>query len=156
MLVRLCGRTKDGFLAQTPVFSEPMVLITSVASLYREPVDISQLSLSNEVYIEWTGAFARWHQQHFGSDRPQICISIMAHLRQFIEQRQHWAIVPVSVAEGLEKDGGVRRLCAAFSLPRREVSCLTAADCQNQDAIQAFLECLREIIAEHPEITSLP
>ena len=148
-----CGKAKDSFLAQTPVFSEPMVLISPIGSDYRDPVDISQLSLSNEVYIEWSGSFARWHQQFFGSEQPQICISIMAHLQQFIEQRQHWAIVPVSVAEGLEKDGRVRRLQTKFTLPRREVSCLTATDSQNQDLISAFLECLREIIAEHPQIT---
>ena len=151
-----CGKIKNAYLAETPVFSEPMVLITSVVSSYREPVDISQLSLSNEVYIGWSGAFSRWHQQFFGTDQPQICISIMAHLQKFIEQKQHWAIVPVSVAEGLEADGVARRLSTVFSLPCREVSCLTAVDSQNQGAIEAFLACLKEIIAEHSEITSLP
>ena len=150
-----CGKTSDSFLVQTPVFTEPMVLISSVVSTYREPADISQLSLANEVYIEWSNAFSRWHQQLFGTDRPQICISIMAHLQRFIEQKDHWAIVPVSVAEGLEKDGVVRRLDTVFALPKRDVSCLTAADSQNLAAIQAFLKCLQEIIAEHPQITSL-
>lgn len=150
-----CGRVKDSHFAQIPVFSEPMVLITSVASEYPEPVALSQLSLSDEVYIEWSNAFAPWHQQMFIGEKPQIRISIMAHLQKFIEQKQRWAIVPVSVAEGLEQQGIARRLQTVFDLPCREVSCITAADCQNEPAIEAFLECLREVIGEHPQITAL-
>ncbi len=150
-----CGRVKDSYFTQTPVFSEPMVLITSMDSAYREPVELHQLSLSEEVYIVWSNAFARWHQQMFMGEKPQICISIMAHLEKFIAQKQHWAIVPVSVAEGLEQQGVARRLETEFSLPCREVSCVTAAEGENRAAIQAFLECLREVISEHPQITAL-
>jgi DNA-binding transcriptional LysR family regulator len=150
-----CGRVKDSHFAQIPVFSEPMVLITSVASEYPEPVALSQLSLSDEVYIEWSNAFAPWHQRMFIGEKPQIRISIMAHLQKFIEQKQRWAIVPVSVAEGLEQQGIARRLQTVFDLPCREVSCITAADCQNEPAIEAFLECLRDVIGEHPQITAL-
>lgn len=150
-----CGRVKDSYFVQKPVFSEPMVLITSMVSAYREPVELHQLSLTDEVYIEWSSAFARWHQQMFGPDRAQICISIMAHLQKFIEQKQHWAIVPVSVAEGLEQEGVARRLETVFTLPCREVSCVTAAEGQNQSAVQAFLECLKEVIGEHPQITAV-
>ena len=150
-----CGRVKDSYFTQVPVFSEPMVLITSMASAYEAPVELHQLSLMDEVYIDWSSAFARWHQQMFGGERPQICISIMAHLQKFIEQKQHWAIVPVSVAEALEKEGVARRLETAFSLPCREVSCVTATEGHNQPAIQAFLECLREVMVEHDQITAL-
>lgn len=150
-----CGRVKDSYFAQKSVFSEPMVLITSMVSAYHEPVELHQLSLTDEVYIEWSNAFAKWHQKMFGGERPQICISIMAHLQKFIEQKQHWAIVPVSVAEGLEQEGIARRLETVFSLPCREVSCVTAAEGQNEPAVQAFLECLREVIGEHPQINAL-
>ena len=150
-----CAKLKNNYLVQIPVFSEPMVLITSVVSSYREPVEIFQLSLSDEVYVEWSNAFARWHQQSFGNEQPQITISIMAHLQKFIEQKQHWAIVPISVAEGLEKEGVARRLKTVFATPSRDVSCLSAEDNQNQAVIKAFLECLQDVIAEHPQIKSL-
>ena len=150
-----CGRVKDSYFAQSSVFSEPMVLITSATGNYAEPVELSQLAMAEEVYIEWSNAFAKWHQQIFAGEKPQICISIMAHLEKFIEQKQHWAIVPISVAEGLEQQGIARRLQTVFDLPCREVSCVTAAECKNEPAIQAFLECLREIISEHPQITAL-
>lgn len=150
-----CGRVKDSHFIQIPVFSEPMVLITAMDSAYQEPVELHQLSLTDEVHIEWSNAFARWHQQMFVGEKPQICISIMAHLKKFIEQQQHWAIVPVSVAEALEQEGVARRLKTAFLTPCREVSCVTAAEGENQAAVQAFLECLREVISEHPQITAL-
>lgn len=150
-----CGRVKDSHFIQIPVFSEPMVLITAMDSAYQEPVELHQLSLTDEVHIEWSNAFARWHQQMFVGEKPQICISIMAHLKKFIEQKQHWAIVPVSVAEALEQEGVARRLETAFLTPCREVSCVTAAEGENRAAVQAFLECLREVISEHPQITAL-
>lgn len=150
-----CGRVKDSYFAQIPVFSEPMVVIASMDSAYREPMELHQLSLSDEVYIEWSHAFAHWHQQMFIGEKSQICISIMAHLEKFIEQKQRWAIVPISVAEGLEKRGIARQLQTVFPLPCREVSCITAAEREDQPAVQAFLDCLREVIGEHPQITAL-
>lgn len=147
------GKVTDSLLRQTPVFSEPMVLIASADSDYREPVTAGQLDISEEVYIEWTRSFARWHRQFWGSDQPQIRISIMAHLQQFITQKRRWAIVPISVADGLARDGKVRCLSTAFALPHRDISCLTAADCEDSPAIQAFFACLRQEIAEHSEIT---
>lgn len=150
-----CGRVNDSHFTQIPVFSEPMVLITSMVGAYQEPVELNQLSLLDEVYIEWSHAFALWHQQMFMGEKPQICISIMAHLQKFIEQKQRWAIVPISVAEGLEQEGIARRLQTVFSLPCREVSCIMAAEGQDQPAIQAFLECLREVIGEHSQVTAL-
>ena len=149
-----CGKTKDSTLTTTPLFSEPMVLVCAKGADYSQPVSVGQLSLANEVYIEWSNSFARWHQQVFGSEQPQICISIMVHLHKFIGQKQHWAIVPVSTAKELEKEGLVRRLQTDFNLPAREVSGLTPVDTPNKEAIQAFLDCLREIIAEQPEIIS--
>lgn len=150
-----CGRVNDSHFTQIPVFSEPMVLITSMVGAYQEPVELNQLSLLDEVYIEWSHAFALWHQQQFLGEKPQICISIMAHLQKFIEQKQRWAIVPISVAEGLEQEGIARRLQTVFPLPCREVSCIMAAEGQDQPAIQAFLECLREVIGEHSQVTAL-
>lgn len=147
------GKAADGLLRQTPVCSEPMVLIASARNSYQEPVTAQQLILPDEIYIEWTNSFARWHQQIWGNAQPQIRISMMAHLGQFIEQEQRWAIVPVSVADGLAKDCRICRLSTAFPLPRRDISCLTCADREHDHAISAFFTCLQEVIAEHPEIS---
>ena len=150
------GNVSDPMLVQTPVLSEPMVLICSAHRACREPVSLPELSMGQEVYIEWSSRFGWWHQQTFGSkSHPKLSISIMAHLRQFLDREQCWSIVPVSVAKGMEQDGGIRRLKTAFSLPNREISCLTKVGTDNQEAIQAFYECLRDAVESNPEIKIL-
>ncbi len=146
------GRPNDQDITRTPAFSEPMVLIVGTGSTYHEPVTPDQLSLRHEVYIEWSGRFARWHHQLFGSVHPQISISIMAHLQQFMERENCWAIVPVSVATGLSRTCKVQRLTTAFELPAREVSILTTHTGESNAAIEAFYHCLREIVSAYPEI----
>lgn len=150
------GKSADALLEQTPVFTEPMVLICGMDARYAQPVEVQQLSVRDEVYIEWSSAFARWHQQTFGANQPHIRISIMAQLRQFMTAGHAWAFVPVSVAEGLEREGHIRRLEAAFALPCREVCVLTAANSENRDpAVDAFLQCLKDYLNEHPDIKPL-
>lgn len=150
------GNISNRMLVQTPALSEPMVLICSAHADYQEPVALDQLSLRNEVYIEWSSRFGRWHQQTFGSNvQPQISIAIMAHLQRFMDREQCWAIVPVSVADGLSQDCSIRRLETTFSLPSRDISCLTALGRQNLSAIEAFLSCLREVVSGFPGIEIL-
>ena len=76
----------------------------------------------------------------------------MAHLKQFMQRKPCWAIMPVSVAKGLEQDCNIKRVDAAFELPEREVSILTALDSENNIAITNFYACLKEIVSKYPEI----
>ncbi len=146
------GKQSDPLITQTPAFTEPLVLICGIDAPYREPVTIDQLSPKYEVYVEWNNRFARWHQQQFGDVHPQISISIMAHLRRFMDRESCWAIVPVSVAEGLCRGGEARRMTTAFEIPSREVSILAAADTADQAAVEAFYRCVRETVSAYPEI----
>lgn len=146
------GNNRDERLTQTLAFVEPMVLICGAQATYEEPVKADKLSPRHEIYVEWSSRFAQWHQHTFGSSHPQLTISIMAHLMQFMEREQCWAIVPVSVAVGLEKACGVRRLRTAFELPKREVSLLTDGNGLETTAIQSFCQCLQDTVSEYPEI----
>lgn len=145
------GKITEEGVRQTPAFAEPMVLISTGSDL-REPVQPEALPLRSEVYIEWSRQFAHWHQQLFDGARPQLRISIMSHLQQFLDREHFWAFVPVSVAMGLAKTRPIRRLATAFALPMREISILSAADEGENPAIAAFCQCLREALAAYPEI----
>lgn len=150
------GKCDDRFLCQVPVFSEPVVLVCNAEADYPSSVMLSALSTRDEVYIQWSNSFARWHQQTFCGAQPHICISIMAQLRQFMGAKHAWAFVPVSVAQGLEREGVVRRLAVDAVLPHREVSVLMAGDGEYSDpAVAAFLECLRAYLQEDPDIRLL-
>ena len=148
------GVVNNPSLVQTPLFSEPMVLVCSGEADYPNTVQLKQMPPLEEVYTEWSTRFAHWHQQTLGQ-HSRLSISIMAHLRQYMQHGKAWAIVPVSVAEGLRRDCGVRRLDTDIQLPRRDVSCLTACDSINADAIMAFCRCLREALADYPEIIAI-
>lgn len=145
------GKNREDGIRQTLVFVEPMVLISTDGGLH-EPVSPEQLPLRNEVYIEWSRQFAHWHQQLFGSEHPQLRISIMPHLQQFLDREHFWAFVPVSVATGIEKVCPVRRLSTTFTLPVREISLLSAAEKTGNPAMTAFYQCLRETLTAYPEI----
>ena len=148
------GHISDSQLRQLPAFSEPMVLICSAGSRLQTPVTPAQLQPHNEVCVQWSNSFMRWHQKHLGNSRPQLCVSIMTQLRQFLEQGDHWAIVPVSVAKGLAAECSIRQLETVFPLPRREVSCVMGVQSE-VPAMEKFLQCLRQVLTTYPEIEIL-
>ena len=145
------GHSDDPLLTQTPVFSEPMVLICGSNTKLTAPVDLTQLSGRNEVYIEWSSHFARWHQRTLGSQKVHLRISMMAQLQQFLEREHCWAIVPSSVAEGISAKSGIHCIPTAFTLPHRQISCLTVANRDNP-AVKAFLDCLKQTLATRTDI----
>lgn len=148
------GRVSDGQLRQFPAFSEPMVLICSTDSQLQTPVVLSELPLQKEVFVQWSHEFSCWHQQIFGNFQPQLRVSIMAQLRQFLEREERWAIVPISVAKGLASECCIRKLETDISMPRREISCLISAQ-RPVPALSAFLDCLRQVLTAYPEFEIL-
>ena len=147
-LALTAGKASDSFLVQTPIFSEPMVLICSRQAAYPESVTAAQLPHREEVYIDWNDSYARWHQKTFGNLPSNIRVSIMAHLKQFMDSGHYWAIVPVSVAEELCKDGIIRYLQTDIPLPRRTISILTAADTDPSPALVSFWNaCARSFLS---------
>lgn len=149
-----CGHVSDGHLRQFPVFSEPMVLVCAAGSQLQAPVALSKLPHQEEVFVQWSNDFTRWHQKHTGNSHPQLCVSIMAQLRQFLEREDRWAIVPISVAKGLAAELDIRQLETDIPLPHREISCVVSAQRQIP-AMDAFLDCLRNVLTTYPEIEIL-
>ena len=148
------GHISNNQLHAIPAFSEPMVLVCAAGSSLRAPVALSALSPHEEVYVQWNSAFSRWHQKTFGNSQPQFFVSMMPQLRQFLEQKNRWAIVPASVATGLAEECAIRQLETDIPLPRREVSCVIGAQSQIP-ALDEFLNCLQKVLTAYPEIENL-
>lgn len=153
-LAFVAGHIADGQLRQLPAFSEPMVLICAADSKLCAPVALSELPPQEEVFVLWSHDFLRWHQKAFGNSQPQICVSIMAQLRQFLEREGRWAIVPISVAKGLAAECRVQQWETDLPLPRREISCVVSAQ-RPVSALDAFLDCLRQVLTTYPEFEIL-
>ena len=147
----ISGKSDNVQLLQTPVFREPMAVICS-KSLPVEHADFNWLKSYQELYIEWNTAFAQWHQKIIGTDHSLLTISIMAHLRKFMALKECWAIVPMTVAVGLQNDCPIRILDSSVPLPFRDISMLTTESSSTADQ---FISCLRTTLASHPEITQL-
>lgn len=148
------GKTTDERLLQKPVFREPMVLLCGKAMNLPVPVSAHALPGDREICVDWSSSFSHWHKEIFPQATPQITISIMTHLQQFLSSGTSWSIVPVSVAEGLLKTGNLQIVDAAFELPYREISILTSPELP-ETMVDSFCTCLGEVLAAHPQIESL-
>ena len=148
------GKTSDEHLLQKPVFREPMVLLCGKAMHLTEPVSADALPADREICVDWCSSFSHWHKETFPRANPQITISIMTHLQQFLEAGNNWSVVPISVAQGLLSCGNLRILDTSFALPNREISILTPPDIP-ESTVEAFCDCLQEILAAQPQIESL-
>ena len=148
------GRTMDERLMQTPVYVEKMALLCSRSLRLTGTVGVQQLAERKEIYVEWSRAYAAWHQQTFPVDHPQITVSIMTQLKQFLEQEECWAIVPAGMVNDLLEDCGLVECVPAFGIPHREVSVVSVAGA-NSKIVDEFVTCIGQAAAEIPQIQSL-
>lgn len=137
-----------------PIFSEPMVLICSETTKIAKPVSPKSLPLRSEVYVPWCKSFVRWHQEVFDLGvQPRLSISGMEQLRIFMKRQESWAIVPESVAAGLERTTCILRCETAVPLPRRDIYCILPENPMDDAAISMFLACLRKVLEQQSCIT---
>lgn len=148
------GRTLDERLLQTPIYVEKMVLLGSRALANQGLISAYQLKDYKEIYVEWSRAYVAWHRQTFTGDHPQITVSIMTQLKQFLEQEDCWAIVPTSMATDLRVDCGLVECSTAFGIPNREISVVTAAGTSSK-IVDEFFDCIAQAVSETPQLQSL-
>lgn len=142
-------------VASMPVFSEHFILVCSQLSDYPETVCADMLDVKNEVYVNWYTGFEDFHTSVFGKNIPQLQLDIMAQLRIFVEKPNSWAIVPISVARGLQKVAGIRTLQTDFLLPERTVYCLHSKERQLEHYSILFLQCLAQILSRTEDVRCL-
>lgn len=144
------GNIHDATLKQSKVFKEPMVVVCNKSLSFDTPVTPQKLLKSQELLVDWSSDFAAWHNEIFGERHPKLTVSIMTHIKQFLESKPCWAIVPLSVAKGLLNESKkIKTLSANFDLPHREISIVTLPDGDKNTAINYFLDCLKRTAAEY-------
>lgn len=146
------GKTNDRTLKQTLVFCEPMVVVCNNALKYTTQTNVKQLISNQEIYVDWSSDFTKWHNEVIGNSHSKLTVSIMTHLQQFLERKPCWAIVPISVASGLIENGNINVVSTTFDLPSREVSLITAIDADKNIAVKNFYSCLKKTVSKYPEI----
>ena len=142
-------------VAAIPVFSERFILICSQNSDYPDTVHADMLNVKNEVHVNWYTGFEDFHTSVFGKNAPQLQLDIMAQLKIFVEKPNNWAIVPISVARGLQKVSAIRTLKTDFPLPERTVYCLHTKERQLEPLSILFLQCLGQILSRTEDVKCL-
>lgn len=142
-------------IVSIPVFSERFVLVCSQNADYPDTVRADMLNAKNEVYVNWYTGFEDFHTSVFGKNSPQIQLDIMAQLKIFVEKPNNWAIVPISVARGLQKVSAIRTLQADFPLPERTVYCLRSKEHPLEPLSIFFLQCLAQILSRIEDVKCL-
>lgn len=134
-----------------PVFSEPMVLICSTDSPYPELVNREELLIDREIFTKWSDTQYEWHQNMFGQDtRPLVHLEIMSNFRIFTSQPNCWAIVPLSVAEGIADNASIKICRTEFKIPKRVTYCVATQAARTMPSTQSFLACLHEELEKKP------
>lgn len=146
-------RATSDKIVTMPTFSEPMAFICGNGSDYGDRVTLGELSVKNEVFVDWFVGFSEWHGRFFGKDVfPKVCVNIMSQLKMFAEKKNNWAIVPISVAKGLCESAKVEIHTTDFTLPKRNVNCLVPKGRKLNIYAVKFAECLMEELAGVDEI----
>ena len=146
------GKTSDKGLKQTLAFCEPMTVVCNKNINMPQPANAQKLQKHQEVFVDWSSSYTKWHDDIIGNSHPKLTVAIMSHIKQFISHKECWAIVPISVAQGLLQDRNINCVNVDFSLPYREVSIITSAKDENNISVNHFLDCLKEIVSKYPEI----
>ncbi len=132
-----------------PFRSEPMVFVCSARSDYPDPVSLTDLSPAHEVCSFWTQDMQQWHKAIFGANaEPQVRLELTNQFRLFLARPQAWAIVPKSVADGLQNDRDLRICETDFAIPDRMLYILCRRAARNTKPVICFLDSLKMVLPE--------
>lgn len=137
-----------------PAFREPMVLVADTALSLPHRVHPSMLDPTKELRCPWNPEFDLWHSFWFSSSlRPLAALDQMALLESFFRWAKGWAITPLTVANAIEQNCSVTLHQLEDGPPDRIIYYLLGHR-RKPELISAFLSCLKQQLAQYPQIES--
>lgn len=128
----------------TPLWKEEMTFVCGHGSAYKNTVRPSELDMDREVLLDWSEDFLSWHDYWFGEQRvPRVYTDDMGLLQQFLHDTGSWAVVPLSVANGMCRDREMRICRIVNGPPDRIVYILTRDMTPRTKELDDFLRILR-------------
>lgn len=95
-------------VAVRPLYIDKYVFVSGLESKYGTVVHPSELSVDQEVYLDWNLAFIQWHSYWFGETMPKLSVGSTDIMRCVLKEQDMWAVAPLSVARALEEGDGVK------------------------------------------------
>lgn len=97
-------------LITTPIFFEKMVMISNKqVSDYKQNINANSLNISDEIYLDWGPEFEMWHNHIWSPiEIPKLIVDLPNLIEYFLNIKDSWAIVPLSVAITIYKRGNIQ------------------------------------------------
>jgi len=141
-----------------PLFREEMLLVTGPQSHLSPSVHPSALDPSRELRLPWNPEYDLWHSFWFSaSAAPRAALDQMSLLEDFFRWQDNWAdswaIAPAMVALALQDKCGAQ-IHRLEDGPPDEIIYYLLGRRRKPELTRAFLDCLEEELASHPELRS--
>ncbi len=85
----------------TPLYREEMYVLSSARSGFAEVLSAEELDAANEIYLQWSGNYATWHNRWWTPGDYYLHASTGTQAISFLDAPGRWAIVPWSLYESL-------------------------------------------------------
>lgn len=87
----------------TPIYDEPMFLITPHTSNYYNGISPKELPADKELFIRWNETFASWHEKYWGNRNYYARVSNASDLQFYMDEKDMWSIISLNMALQLAK-----------------------------------------------------
>lgn len=136
-----------------PAFREPMLFVAGKNVHLPSKIHPSKLDVTHEIKIPWNPQFDIWHNYWFGTfAKPRVMLDQMSMMEYFLDSRDNWAIVPVSVAEKIAKVVDVEVCKMKDAPPERIIYYILGKN--PKEAVKPLLQFLDEEVKRIKGVTS--
>ena len=139
-----------------PLFEEQLVFVCHKDARYQDGLLPSQLNSTDEIYIPWSNTFLMWHDYWFGND-PEVKVMLdnMALLRQLLDLKDSWAIMPATLARKLAEEENCRIVSLENGPEYRSCYAIMNDQRTAHPLVTEFLKKLLDTVRCIPEIRLL-
>ena len=139
-----------------PLFEEKLVLICNKDAGYEDGILPSYLKSADEIYIPWSNSFMMWHDYWFGND-PEVKVMLdnMALLRQLLDLKDAWAIMPATLGHKLAENENCRIVSLENGPEYRTCYAIMNDQRNAHPLVTEFLQELLNTVSKIPEIRLL-
>ena len=85
----------------TPLYREEMYVLSARRSGFGELMHARELKAADEIYLQWSGNYATWHNRWWTPGEHYLHASTATQAISFLDAPGRWAIVPWSLYESL-------------------------------------------------------
>ena len=139
-----------------PLFEERLVLVCNSNAPYEDKILPSSLNCENEIYIPWSNTFLMWHDYWFGNN-PEVKVMLdnMALLRQLLDLKDAWAIMPATLGRKLAEKENCRIVSIENGPEYRTCYAIMNDQRNAHPLVTEFLQELLYTVSKIPEIRLL-